>query len=60
MKYLELQEPCKSLIENNKCLGCTALENPNFVSNKDCPYARVPRAAESIEQIKINLGRSKR
>jgi hypothetical protein len=43
------------IIEKNKCLGCSALENPNFTSNKDCIYARIQKAKESIEQIKINL-----
>ena len=50
MKYAELKEPCKSLIEKGKCLGCAQLENLNFIGNKNCINIRT-----EIEQIKINL-----
>ena len=58
MKYKELKEPCKTLIEKGQCLGCVGLAEEDWHENKDCIYARVPKAKESIEQIKINLGRS--
>ena len=52
----ELIESCRKAIEENRCLGCTALENPYFVGNKDCRYSKTHTAQESIEQIKENLG----
>ena len=54
-KFEELKEPCKTLIEKGICLGCSALENPYFVGNKDCRYSKTHTAQESIEQIKENL-----
>lgn len=54
--YKELEEPCKSLIDKGKCLGCQALENPEFKGNKNCIYAKIPTAADSIRQIHKNLG----
>ena len=36
MKYPELIEPCKSAIKEGKCLGCQALEQINFIGNKNC------------------------
>lgn len=39
-KYIDLQAPCQTLIATGKCLGCTALENPEFTGNKNCKYAK--------------------
>ena len=38
--YKELKEPCKSLIEKEKCLGCERLADPNFTGDKNCKYAK--------------------
>lgn len=39
MKYKELKNPCKKLIEKNLCLGCNKLEDPDFTGDKECIYA---------------------
>ena len=55
MKYAKLIPSCKKVIESGRCLGCTALENPNFIGNKNCKYAETPTATDSINRIKKNL-----
>lgn len=35
---IELIKECKEAIKNNRCLGCTALENPKFMGNRNCEY----------------------
>ena len=40
MKYKNLQEPCKTAISQEKCLGCNNLENPNFTGDKNCIYLK--------------------
>ena len=52
----QLIESCRKAIEDGKCLGCTALEDENFIGNINCKYSKIPTAQESIKQIKINLG----
>lgn len=54
MKYKELEEPCKSAIAAEKCLGCSKLELENFIPPKKCPY--IATAEDYIKQIKMNLG----
>lgn len=54
MKYQELKEPCKSVIANNRCLGCVGLAEEDWIPPIKCPY--LPSAEESIKQIKLNLG----
>ncbi len=56
MKYPKLEEPCKSAIANGICTGCNALELPYFRSKKDCKYAKIPTAEESIKRGKEILG----
>ena len=56
MKYKELNDPCKTLIENEKCLGCNKLELPSFQGDINCTHTKKPTAKESIEQIKLILG----
>ena len=51
MGYLPLIRECKEAIEENRCLGCTALENPYFMGNKNCEYAKKITAEESINII---------
>lgn len=34
---------CKKAIENNMCLGCMKLENPNFTGQAQCEYVKEPR-----------------
>lgn len=46
-KYPKLEEPCKS------CLGCQRLENPNFISDKNCKYA------EKVEWKQEEIWKSK-
>lgn len=35
-EYPELKEPCKTLIEIGKCLGCNKLELKYFTGDKNC------------------------
>lgn len=51
----QLIEKCRKAIAENRCLGCTALENENFAGNSDCEYSKTRTAEESIMQIKLNL-----
>lgn len=53
---MELIESCKKAIESERCLGCQALENTNFVGNRNCIYSKIPTAEESINRIYKNLG----
>lgn len=39
MKYKELKDPCKTLIEKELCLGCNKLELPEFEADINCKYA---------------------
>lgn len=55
MKYPDLIESCKKTIKTGRCLGCIALENPEFTGNPNCPY-RMPTVAENIAIIHKNLG----
>lgn len=43
----ELKEPCKSAIENKKCLGCVGLAETEWKEPKKCPY--LPTAEDSIK-----------
>lgn len=52
----QLIESCRKAIESGRCLGCTALENEDFIGNINCEYNQIPTAKESIKQIKLNLG----
>ena len=52
----QLIESCRKAIEENRCLGCQALENENFIGNIDCEYSKTRTAEESMKQIYINLG----
>lgn len=56
MKYMQLNDKCKKAIENEWCLGCQALENPNFTGNPNCKHNKTPSAEESIKKIKQTLG----
>lgn len=55
MEYKDLINKCKKAITEGRCLGCQALENPNFIGNPNCRYSKIPSAAESIKQIHENL-----
>lgn len=52
----QLIESCRKAIEENRCLGCQALENENFVGNIDCEYSKTRAAEESIKQIHKKIG----
>lgn len=56
MKYPKLEEPCRTAIRKEICLGCQALESPYFRGRKDCKYAKIPTAEESIKRGKEILG----
>lgn len=56
MKYPQLIEKCAKAIEENRCLGCQALEDEDFIGNKDCEYGKTRTAEESIKQIYKSLG----
>lgn len=34
----ELEEPCRSAIKYERCLGCSQLENSSFTSDINCKY----------------------
>ncbi len=51
MRYLPLIKECKEAIEQGRCLGCVALENPYFMGNKECEYNKKPTVKESIDKI---------
>lgn len=51
--YKELKEPCKSALANGRCLGCTALESPDFESNNNCIYLDNPI---TYMKILFNIG----
>lgn len=53
---MDLIESCKRAIKEERCLGCQALESPNFRGNYNCEYSKTQSASESIAQIKKNLG----
>lgn len=57
MKYKQLIDSCRRAIESGRCLGCQALENPDFIGNPNCKYNKTPTAAESIKQIHKNIGK---
>ena len=57
MKYTNLILSCRKTIEEGRCLGCQALENPDFIGNPNCIYSKIPSAAESIKQIHKNIGK---
>lgn len=44
----ELIEQCKKAIAEGRCLGCTALENPNFNGNSNCRYNKAEYKAEQM------------
>lgn len=52
----ELIPSCKKAVEEERCLGCIALENPYFTGNKDCEFGKIPTAQQSIKKIKEILG----
>lgn len=54
--YKDLINECKNAISSGRCLGCTALENPNFIGNPNCEFCKLPNAKQSINQIFKNLG----
>lgn len=56
MKYKNLIPSCEKSIKSGRCLGCTALENPDFIGNANCEFNKIPSAQQTIEQIFKNLG----
>lgn len=56
MKNSKLIECCRKALSSGRCLGCTALENSNFIGNMNCRYGQPPPAKQSIKHIKLNLG----
>jgi hypothetical protein len=59
MNYPPLIPSCKKAIEEGKCLGCTALENLQFLGNINCEYSKKfkPVENEGLEsrQLKWNI-----
>lgn len=55
MKYVELEEPCKSAIQIGICTGCNRLELPYFRSKKDCKYAKQPEECKKILGIQQEM-----
>ena len=59
MKYPRLIRSCEEAIKNEWCLGCQALEDPNFVGRYNCEGSYPPetkKTKESRNEIKIKLG----
>lgn len=50
MKYPELIEPCKSAIKEGRCTGCQALEEADFIGNKDCKIYEKRKIFEEKKQ----------
>ena len=47
---------CKKALQEQRCLGCVRLENPDFVGDENCVHSKIPKAKESIDRIYRNLG----
>lgn len=55
IKYPQLCNSCAKAIKEQKCLGCSGLEDVYFLGNPNCIHAKIQTVQESIRQIKINL-----
>lgn len=44
-----LEEPCKSAIKEERCLGCNRLENPDFKGDKECEYICFGKKIEKLK-----------
>ena len=42
-KFRELKDPCKTLIEEGRCLGCMRLCLPEFTGDENCKIAKENR-----------------
>ncbi len=58
--YQRLIKSCEEAIKNKWCLGCQALENPNFTGRYNCEEAKPPppskEVQKNIEKCKKILG----
>lgn len=52
MKYTELIPQCKKAIEEERCLGCVALEYPQFKGNPNCVIHKFDELKKEIEELK--------
>lgn len=50
VKFLPLEEPCKTMIAKELCLGCQRLDDPNW-TGKYCKWAN--EQVGNYEQIRI-------
>lgn len=57
IRYLPLIDACQKAIVNNWCLGCQALENPDFRGNYCCKYNKEPPADKKPKE-KIGIQES--
>lgn len=37
-KFKKLEEPCRTMLNKNLCLGCVKLENENFLGDYNCNF----------------------
>ena len=49
--YPRLIRSCEEAIKNEWCLGCQALENPNFVGRYNCEGSHPPETKKTKESI---------
>lgn len=52
----ELILSCKKALQEQRCLGCVRLENPDFVGDENCQNIKTPTAKECLDIIYKNLG----
>lgn len=53
---MELIQSCKKALQEQRCLGCVRLENPNFTGDENCIHNQRPTVDDCIKQIYKNLG----
>ena len=49
--YPRLVKSCEEAIKKEWCLGCQALENPNFTGKLNCEGSHPPETKKSKESI---------
>ena len=52
----ELIPSCKKALQEQICLGCVRLENPNFTGDENCVHNQKLTVDDCIKQIYKNLG----
>ena len=50
LEYLRLIDSCRIAIKNEWCLGCQALENPNFRGRHNCEGSKPPPPSKKVQE----------